>query len=165
MDFKIGSWNIRGLSTTDKQNEVRNFIENEKLSICAVLETHLKSQKLQKIGDKVFGVWEWVDNLRMCDKGCRILIGWNNERVNLSIIHMARQSVLCKVKDVNGKLELYCTFVYATNGGADRKILWEDLGIYKRIVGNMAWVLFGDMNVTLAPNEHSAGSSCMTTDM
>ncbi|GJZ72331.1 retrovirus-related pol polyprotein from transposon TNT 1-94 [Tanacetum coccineum] len=32
MDLKIGCWNIRGLSTSDKQKEVRNFISDECLS-------------------------------------------------------------------------------------------------------------------------------------
>ena len=57
MDFKIGSWNIRGLSTSDKQKEVRNFIREEKLSMCAVLETHLKQKNLNKIANSIFGPW------------------------------------------------------------------------------------------------------------
>nr|GEY81866.1 hypothetical protein [Tanacetum cinerariifolium] len=43
--------------------------------------------------------------------------------------------------------------------------LWKDLQIYKRIVDNEPWVLLGDMNATLAPNEHSTGGSRMTSDM
>nr|GEU89064.1 hypothetical protein [Tanacetum cinerariifolium] len=35
----------------------------------------------------------------------------------------------------------------------------------KKIVGNNAWLMMGDMNVTLSLNEHSAGSSCMSSDM
>ncbi|GJW46742.1 RNA-directed DNA polymerase, eukaryota, reverse transcriptase zinc-binding domain protein [Tanacetum coccineum] len=41
----------------------------------------------------------------------------------------------------------------------------NDLELDKRIVGKDAWVMLGDMNVTLAPNEHSYGSSFMTGDM
>ncbi|GKC32531.1 zinc knuckle CX2CX4HX4C containing protein [Tanacetum coccineum] len=74
-----------GLSTSNKQKEVKSFITDENLSICAVLETHIKSRKLNKI--------------------------------------------------------------------------------HKRIVDKHAWVIMGDMNATLASNEHSAGSSYMNTDM
>ncbi|GJT13483.1 RNA-directed DNA polymerase, eukaryota, reverse transcriptase zinc-binding domain protein [Tanacetum coccineum] len=35
----------------------------------------------------------------------------------------------------------------------------------KRFVSNQAWFMMGDMNVILNPNEHSVGSSYMTSDM
>ncbi|GJX96839.1 RNA-directed DNA polymerase, eukaryota, reverse transcriptase zinc-binding domain protein [Tanacetum coccineum] len=92
---------VNGLSTSDKQREVRNFLADEELSVHAV----------------------------------------------------------------NGFNSIFCTFVYAANGGKERKELWKDLYIHKRIVGSNAWVIMGDLNVTLNPNEHSAGSSSMTSDM
>nr|GFC32834.1 hypothetical protein [Tanacetum cinerariifolium] len=58
MDLKIRCWNIRGLSTSDKQKEVRNFIREESLSVCAIVETHLKAKRIQKIGDQIYGDWD-----------------------------------------------------------------------------------------------------------
>ena len=54
MDFKIGCWNLRGLSTANKQNEVMKYIEDEKLNVCGIIETQLKTKKIQKIGDQIF---------------------------------------------------------------------------------------------------------------
>ncbi|GJU84137.1 putative reverse transcriptase domain-containing protein [Tanacetum coccineum] len=139
-DDDTGSWNIRDLSTSNKQKEVRNFIANEDLSICAVLETHIKCKRLNKIGESIFGQWDWYSNMQHYDKGCRIMLGWNSKHI-------------------------LCTFVYATNGAKERRELWKDLQIHKRIVSNQAWIIMGDMNVTLNPNEHSAGSSRITSDM
>ena len=68
MDFRIRSWNIRGLSTSDKQKEVKNFIMEEKLQVCAVLETHLKSKKIDKTCERIFGRWNWVTNMQYCHK-------------------------------------------------------------------------------------------------
>ncbi|GKA88532.1 RNA-directed DNA polymerase, eukaryota, reverse transcriptase zinc-binding domain protein [Tanacetum coccineum] len=62
MDFKIASWNVRGLGKISKQNVVKNLIFNEKLSICAILESRLKGSKVKRIGDKVFSRWSWLDN-------------------------------------------------------------------------------------------------------
>ncbi|GJY99383.1 RNA-directed DNA polymerase, eukaryota, reverse transcriptase zinc-binding domain protein [Tanacetum coccineum] len=124
----------RGLSTFDKQKEVRNFITNENLNVYAILETHIKTKRLQVIGDIIFGNWEWCSNMQYCDKGCRIMLGWNGDNVNMRIVHSAKQSMLCEI-------------------------------IYKRIVGDEPWVLLGNMNVTLAPNEHSARGLRMTNDM
>ncbi|GKB05233.1 RNA-directed DNA polymerase, eukaryota, reverse transcriptase zinc-binding domain protein [Tanacetum coccineum] len=66
---------------------------------------------------------------------------------------------------ISGNDSLFCTFIYAANGGKERKDLWKDLQVHKRIVGSNAWALMGDMNVTLNSNEHSTGSSSMTSDM
>ncbi|GJW99861.1 hypothetical protein Tco_0183775 [Tanacetum coccineum] len=51
------------------------------------------------------------------------------------------------------------------DGSKERRDLWKDLQIHKRIVGNNAWIMTRDMNVTLKSGEHSAGKSSMTSDM
>ena len=62
MDLKIGTWNIRGLSTLDKQKEVRKFIMEEKIQVCAILETHIRYKNVTKVGDKVFGDWQYISS-------------------------------------------------------------------------------------------------------
>ncbi|GJZ68996.1 RNA-directed DNA polymerase, eukaryota, reverse transcriptase zinc-binding domain protein [Tanacetum coccineum] len=133
MDQKIGCWNIRGLNTSDKQKEIRKFISEECLSVCAIMETHIQAKRIQKIGDLIYG--------------------------------SAKQSILCEIRTVMGNKRNFCSIVYAANGGMERRIMWKDFMIYKRIMVNDAWFLMGDMNVILFPNEHSAGCSHMTSDM
>ncbi|GJU40041.1 hypothetical protein Tco_1192998 [Tanacetum coccineum] len=82
-----------------------------------------------------------------------------DENVNVNIVYAARQSMLCHVGTVKGDLKMYYAFVYDANSGNERKMLWKDLEIYKRIVGNIAWAVLGDMNVTLDLKEHLIGSS------
>ncbi|GKE74451.1 RNA-directed DNA polymerase, eukaryota, reverse transcriptase zinc-binding domain protein [Tanacetum coccineum] len=82
MDFKTGIWN-RGISSSTKQDEVINFIATEKLHICAILETHLISNMLDKVCFKIFGQRSWFSNMKYCDKGCRIIVGWNSAHVNI----------------------------------------------------------------------------------
>ncbi|GKE08653.1 RNA-directed DNA polymerase, eukaryota, reverse transcriptase zinc-binding domain protein [Tanacetum coccineum] len=123
---------VQGLSSSEKQKEVVNFIREERLHVCTILETHLKSKKIIKVSERIY------------------------DEVRMSVIHMARQSILVQVETRNN-MKLYGTFINASNGGMERKKLWKDLEIYKRIVGKEPWFLSGDMNVTLAPNEHSVG--------
>ncbi|GJZ07559.1 RNA-directed DNA polymerase, eukaryota, reverse transcriptase zinc-binding domain protein [Tanacetum coccineum] len=106
-----------------------------------------------------------VGILEKSDKGCRIMIGWNSEHVNVSLVHCAKQSMLCKIMTDNGNTKILYTFIYDVNGAKERRELWKDLMIHKRIANNQAWIMMGDMNVTLNPNEHSVGSSSMTSDM
>ncbi|GJX67235.1 RNA-directed DNA polymerase, eukaryota, reverse transcriptase zinc-binding domain protein [Tanacetum coccineum] len=100
-----------------------------------------------------------------CDKGCRIMLGWNSDHVSVNLVNCAKQSMFCELQMVSGNKKVYCTFVYAANGARERKDLWKDLQIQKSIVGNQAWFMMGDMNVILSPNEHSAGCSYMTCEM
>ncbi|GJR00677.1 RNA-directed DNA polymerase, eukaryota, reverse transcriptase zinc-binding domain protein [Tanacetum coccineum] len=94
-----------------------------------------------------------------------VMLGWNNEKINMSIVHCEKQFVFCEIHTVSGNNSMFCTFVYAANGGEERKELWKDLHIHKRIVDNNAWAILGDMNVTLTPNEHSTCISTMSSDM
>ncbi|GKD09417.1 hypothetical protein Tco_1189102 [Tanacetum coccineum] len=75
------------------------------------------------------------------------------------------QSMLFELRSVNSSRRMLCAIIYAANGGMERRTLWKDLVIYKRIMGTEAWFLMGDMNVTLFPNEHSTGCSNMTSYM
>ncbi|GKE21748.1 RNA-directed DNA polymerase, eukaryota, reverse transcriptase zinc-binding domain protein [Tanacetum coccineum] len=73
--------------------------------------------------------------------------------------------MLCEIMTVLGNKTVFCTIMYAANGGKERKLLWKDLHIYRRIVGNEPWVMMGDMNVTLNPNEHSAHPKDQLTNL
>ncbi|GJS08441.1 RNA-directed DNA polymerase, eukaryota, reverse transcriptase zinc-binding domain protein [Tanacetum coccineum] len=61
MDFKIGTWNIRGLSTSDKQDAIVKLIQEEKLQICVVLETHLKNKRIDG-NMRLYGTFIYASN-------------------------------------------------------------------------------------------------------
>nr|GEW97875.1 RNA-directed DNA polymerase, eukaryota, reverse transcriptase zinc-binding domain protein [Tanacetum cinerariifolium] len=42
-----------------------------------VIETRLKENKVSKIGNVVFGNWQWCSNAHFSTNTCKILIGWN----------------------------------------------------------------------------------------
>ncbi|PWA97296.1 RNA-directed DNA polymerase, eukaryota, Reverse transcriptase zinc-binding domain protein [Artemisia annua] len=162
MDMKIATWNIRGLSNPDKQKEVKKFIAEENLQMCAILETHIK---YKKVGDNIFGNWDYVINVEDNNKGCRIMVGWNQNMVDVRMINKSRQSLLLLVETIGQRKSFFYTIVYASNSGIERRRLWNELGAYKQITNGTAWVIIGDFNVTLEVNEHSNGSSKYTSDM
>nr|GEX86305.1 transposase (putative), gypsy type [Tanacetum cinerariifolium] len=89
----------RSMNKVKKQIEVANLIQEENLSVCAIIETHLKSN-------------------RVADERC------------------------------------FCTFVYASNNGYEKRQLWNDLEIAKGLASDNPCLL-GDFNVTLKVEEHS----------
>ncbi|GJU33234.1 RNA-directed DNA polymerase, eukaryota, reverse transcriptase zinc-binding domain protein [Tanacetum coccineum] len=143
MDLKISSWNIRRLGKLSKQNDMKELIAEENISICVVLETRLKGNKVKKIGDRLFGRWNWFDNSLECNRACRILVGWDNEKIQCMIVHAFDQAI-------TGRL---------------RKKLWNDLSNYKNMINDNTWIIMGDLNVSLNLEDHSEGISCMTQDI
>lgn len=101
--MKIAAWNIRGMCDRDKQKEMRKFISTEKLSVCAILETHIKEKKLKRICEFVYGNWAWNSNIAYSDRGCRIIVGWNEDDVDLMVVHSSRQSMLCLIEILHTK--------------------------------------------------------------
>ncbi|GJZ52696.1 RNA-directed DNA polymerase, eukaryota, reverse transcriptase zinc-binding domain protein [Tanacetum coccineum] len=154
MDLNIAAWNIRGLGKITKQNEVKKLICNEKLSICAVLETYMKKDRIDRICMNLFGSWSWQHNERKSRKGCRIDVGWDSNSVKCFLINSTEQSMLYNVEVLSTQEACFCTFIYAANKGRDMKELWKELNLNKRVVGNKAWVIMGDINVRLNLEDH-----------
>ncbi|GKD19966.1 hypothetical protein Tco_1209124, partial [Tanacetum coccineum] len=82
-----------------------------------------------------------------------IAIGWNANNVNCSMfynsmLHNLGQSMLYHVEIISSQKSFFCTFIYATSRGKDRRELWKDLRLYKKIVGDLAWAIMGDVNVS-----------------
>ncbi|GJT27388.1 RNA-directed DNA polymerase, eukaryota, reverse transcriptase zinc-binding domain protein, partial [Tanacetum coccineum] len=62
-------------------------------------------------------------------------------------------------------VKFYCTIVYASNNGNERRLLWNELAHHKHIAGQWPWLLMGDFNVNMDVSEHSAGGANRTLDM
>ncbi|GJZ49116.1 RNA-directed DNA polymerase, eukaryota, reverse transcriptase zinc-binding domain protein [Tanacetum coccineum] len=69
------------------------------------------------------------------------------------------------IESIDRNVKFYCTFVYASNNKEERKILWKELYMHKRVSNNHPWALLGDLNVTLNVDEHSSGGSFINEEM
>ncbi|GJU83307.1 RNA-directed DNA polymerase, eukaryota, reverse transcriptase zinc-binding domain protein [Tanacetum coccineum] len=150
---------VKSLVKTPNKTPEKEAGKNEKERLDSQEKSEELVDKGKKANTKVENNVETEDVLH--EIGCIAKCMEENE----GLVYMARQSVLVKVESRDGKLRLYGTFIYASNSGLERKDLWRDLEIYKRIVGQEPWFLSGDLNVTLTPKEHSIGSSAMSSDM
>ncbi|GJX29876.1 RNA-directed DNA polymerase, eukaryota, reverse transcriptase zinc-binding domain protein [Tanacetum coccineum] len=148
-----------------KQKEVKKLINSEKVQVCAILETHLKTKSISKACEFVYGNWNWVSNVIHSPTCCSIVVGWDPSLMNVMVTHSCKQSMLCLIESVDRKVKFYCSFVYASNSGIERRELWSTLLQHKAIVDSHSWTLMGDFNVILKPEEQSNGPSGLTSDM
>ncbi|GJY60322.1 RNA-directed DNA polymerase, eukaryota, reverse transcriptase zinc-binding domain protein [Tanacetum coccineum] len=177
--IEIKGWTHDMVTYFRKQLEVNKLKEMEDLSMDTedVLENNTsiakrvneadigKAAKLSKVADIAFGGWDWVSNSIHSCKGCRIIIGWDKSKVDLMVLHMTSQLMFVAIELIKSKQKVFCCYVYASNSGVERRILWNELRNIKAITSGCPWLLMGDFNVTLNLEEHSAGGSKINGDM
>ena len=112
---KIAVWNVSGMCYKEMQKDVKKFITTEKLSVGAVIETHIKEKQIKKICDFVYGDWHWYSNMKDSNKGCRIIIGWNQGEINIMPLHSSHQTILYVIEIKDSGCKFFCSFVYADN--------------------------------------------------
>ncbi|GJS92486.1 aspartic peptidase [Tanacetum coccineum] len=113
--FSIASWNIRGLKCPLKQLEVRQVVNENHLSVCAILESHVEISGLANVCSKVFRSWDWTSNANFCPKGWRIILGWNADVVSMLVLSQSSQALHMKIIHKATNDQVYCSFIYASN--------------------------------------------------
>ncbi|GJW29169.1 RNA-directed DNA polymerase, eukaryota, reverse transcriptase zinc-binding domain protein [Tanacetum coccineum] len=135
------------------------------LHFCYLWSLMFVKSKLMKMCSLVFRHWDWTSNGAWCSKGTRIILGWNHNEVDVTIINQTDQAVHSRLWLKKEKKEIFCTFVYAHNKYNQRRDLWNALCLHKVFVNNRPWCLLGDFNATLHLSESTASSSCIDIAM
>lgn len=60
---KLLTWNVRGYNAPNKQKEVKFICNEEKIRLLGLLETKVKSNKIEELANKLFVGWNYVFNL------------------------------------------------------------------------------------------------------
>nr|GEY64713.1 RNA-directed DNA polymerase, eukaryota, reverse transcriptase zinc-binding domain protein [Tanacetum cinerariifolium] len=151
------SENIRGLNRTPKQKEVRQVVNENNLRVCAILESHVDVAAIYDTCKKVCRRWKWTSNGSLCFKGSRIILGWNDNLVDVMIMAQTNQVMHVQLNTRVDNKTLFCSFVYADNYYMDRRALWSNLVGHAGLMHNRPWVLMGDFNAALNLEDHSSG--------
>ncbi|GFY92846.1 hypothetical protein Acr_08g0012420 [Actinidia rufa] len=150
----ISFWNIRGLNMPLKQNGILTHLRKNRVAIMGILETKLSHQALDRIAKNKFKCWKMADNFSHHPNG-RIMIIWKEDLVHLEIEEVSDQIIHCLVTCKSSATTFYISFVYAFNSIAGRRPLWDSL---RRYNSQTPWMLLGDFNNVLSPEERINGS-------
>ncbi|XP_021861555.1 uncharacterized protein [Spinacia oleracea] len=147
---------MRGLNDPSKVGEVKNFLNKNKVSFVALLETRVKQHNSSRILKKFGANWSWVDNY-VCSPRGRIWIGWLHNDISLQVIDRVEYGIHCLVNSKNGKLIAHITVVYGLHTVEDRVPMWRYLeGLANAMTG--PWCVIGDFNAVLNSADRSNGN-------
>ncbi|GJX06167.1 RNA-directed DNA polymerase, eukaryota, reverse transcriptase zinc-binding domain protein [Tanacetum coccineum] len=133
---------VHGLTQTSKQDEVKLLIREERISMCAIVETRLRKKSVNSVCENLNEDWLWVSNAVESRKGCRIIVGWDRNVIGANLITQTDQ-----------------------NHERERKPLWENLVERSVIVADDTWALMGDFNVALNVEDCTNSFSIKDKDM
>ncbi|XP_022031917.1 uncharacterized protein LOC110932977 [Helianthus annuus] len=154
-----------GLNRPLKQKEVRQIVKEYNMSFCAILESHVDVGNLNKVCKSVFLNWDWTSNGGQCDKGTRIIIGWNPEVFDVMVLNQTSQVMHVQIWFKADSKMVFCSIVYAANYYVTRRDLWQQLSMQKVLVGNQPWIVMGDFNSALNIEDKSLGASSISAGM
>nr|GFA50070.1 RNA-directed DNA polymerase, eukaryota, reverse transcriptase zinc-binding domain protein [Tanacetum cinerariifolium] len=104
-----------------------------------------------------------TSNASLCTKGCRIVVGWNKDVVNLLVVAQSSRAIHTKITHRADNKTFFCTFIYVCNDPKERHTLVADLEYHKVVVSGSPWILLGDFNVALNMEDSFSGSSRMNS--
>nr|GEX76525.1 hypothetical protein [Tanacetum cinerariifolium] len=95
-------------------------IHDNKLSVCAILESHVATRNLERLCKHVFKNWNWISNAMTCLKGTRIIVGWNQNDVDVADIHQEPQVIHTRIWIKADRKEFFALlFMRLTNTSID----------------------------------------------
>lgn len=153
--MKIASWNIRGLNLPLKQNGVCHLIRSNNLDVLAVLETKCSREKVCRFVKNKLPGWEFCDNFDLA-KGGRILVIWNPDTVDLSLVLKHPQVIHCRIHCKISSHEFCISFIYAANALIHRREVWSSLTDFGNSL-DKPWIVLGDFNNVLKSGERFNG--------
>lgn len=163
--MKIGSFNIRGLGSSVKKDELHTFFTKHNLDVCCVQETKMTAL-LEREG---WGIWKslrvgWcVENAAGRSGG--LLSFWDEQKFNY-LNHWGIRGAIVVIGCWRDTGEEFCIInVYAPCTSDDKALLWDRLTL---VVGQNSGVnicIIGDFNSILSERERvGVGENDMSRD-
>ncbi|KAJ6736100.1 hypothetical protein OIU85_018321 [Salix viminalis] len=138
---------------------VQQWVAKNNLELIGILEArfHLANNEAVQTGLGLQG-WDFISSYGQNSK-CRILLGWNPQRVSLQMVNLNTQWVTCDVVSLSDSRCIRVTMVYALNTPAERSTLWQYLLSQQATCGDDPWVVLGDFNATISTADRHGGDT------
>ncbi|GJY20303.1 RNA-directed DNA polymerase, eukaryota, reverse transcriptase zinc-binding domain protein [Tanacetum coccineum] len=90
-------------SMADMQDEIKLLISKNELCMLAVIETRLIKKVVKLVCNNIFGHWNYYTNFVDSNKGCRIVVGWDQDNIDALLLSSSDQVMHFEVKLLHDK--------------------------------------------------------------
>ncbi|XP_039032140.1 uncharacterized protein LOC120167094 [Hibiscus syriacus] len=153
--MKILFWNTQGVVKPSFRRCFKDCVIVHKPKIIAMMETHTSGKRV----DRIINNMGYINSFRIEAQGHSggIWILWDN-LVKVKILSISKQYVHAPIKDSSSNCWNYFTTIYASPNPNIRCKLCDLLEKLKPC-NNEPWILGGDFNCILKPDERIGGSN------
>ncbi|KAG7552255.1 Reverse transcriptase domain [Arabidopsis thaliana x Arabidopsis arenosa] len=122
-------------------------------------QTHVKQPKEKKFINELMPGWFFDENYAFSVLG-KIWVLWDPS-VQVVVVSKSLQMITCEVLLPDSLSWIVVSIVYASNDEGSRKDLWKEMVLLatSSVVEGRPWMVMGDFNQTLNPEDHSANMS------
>ncbi|XP_074267060.1 uncharacterized protein LOC141590362 [Silene latifolia] len=144
------------MNNPTKQQEIKRSLLLNKVGLCGLLETKIRSSNGNKVRNNLGDHWAICTNSTL-HRGGRIWLLWEPTAYDINILDVQTQSIHFQVIDKIRRKQFWMTVVYGLNKAAERIPLWDSLRKYHSMIQG-PWIVAGDFNSVMAVNERIGGA-------
>jgi len=119
---RIISWNVRGMNSPQKQEDIKLFLHQQPTGMVGFLETKVKEENMTQVVGRVCNNWHWVHNADSMNRG-RVLVCWHPQSYNFQVTRQTDQLIHGRALQLSTNKSFFITFVYEETWGL-REILY-----------------------------------------
>lgn len=159
MCTKIFCWNVRGFNIFSHRSGFKKWFKDRQPIFGGLIETHVKQPNEKKFINDLFSGWYFEENYGFSSLG-KIWVLWHPS-VKVVVVTKSLQMITCEVFLPDSDDWIIISVVYASNEKSARKELWKELVMlaFDQRVADKHWLVLGDFNQVLNPNEHSKNTN------
>lgn len=161
--MKILSWNIRGVNAPSKQRMVRELRIRVELDLILLQETKLEQLRENEVLNKVWRRGERRTSVGVAGSGGLVSL-WNPKKWRGYELCKSEHFITIGLVSLLTNKEYWITNVYAPTSVEGRRRLWASLVEIHKDWGG-PWLVAGDFNSPLSPDEKKGGQSGWTSSM
>ena len=144
---RILSWNVRGMNSPNKQEDIKIFLQQQQAGLVGFLEIKIQAQNIAQVIWRICPNWSWIHNANDTKRG-RIIISWHLREYHFNVLQMNDHLIHGEAVQLSITKKFFITFVYERNLEDQRHPFWDNIkAISQSLEG--PWSVLGDFNSIL----------------
>ena len=124
--MKIACWNVRGMNSPKRQQDVRSIVQKNNIALIGLVETKVRRENSSSIMQNLMEGWQMLQNYQY-HSGGRIWVLWNPKVLVISPLLVTDQILHVSATIIEKQVHFHVSNVYGHNTTGERLPLWNDI--------------------------------------